>query len=158
TDLFNDGWVVIQPQYAENLSPGLPQSAIYTDVSNDTGHGARYLAQTLHWWDHIVAWIKTTYGNWPIVVFGFSWGGLKAFQIAANRTSTITAYASHHAATVLSSIPSAVTSPADFTGISTAGLDTTSTMLNSVTVPGAIGWGTSDTVVGFTNIQAIYNA
>lgn len=155
--LVADGWVVIQPQYADNMYVGLPQVGLFGDVSNDAGHGSRYLAQTLHWWDHVVAWIKANYGNWPIVPFGFSWGGWHAFQIAANRTSTIIAYATHHAATVLSAVPAAVTSPVDFTAISTAGLDTTSTMLNAVTIPGAIAWGTGDAVVGFTAIKAIYD-
>lgn len=156
--LLADGWVVIQPQVAENMYVGRPVDGLFADVSVDAGHGSRYLTQTLHWWDHVVAWIKANYGNWPIVPFGFSWGGWRAFQIAANRTSTIKAFVSHHGATLLSAVPSAITTPSDFTALNTTGLDTTSTMLNAVRIPGAIGWGTApDPVVGFTAIKAIFD-
>lgn len=155
--LVADGWVVIQPQFADNFYPGAPPAGLFGDVSNDAGHGSRYLAQTLHWWDHVVSWIASNYGVWPIVPLGFSWGGWHSLQIAAGRPSTITAYVAHHPATVLSAVPAAVTTPTDFTGISTAGLDATSTMVNAVAAPGLIGWGTLDPVVGFAAIQAIYD-
>lgn len=150
------GWIVIQPQISQNMYVGLPQVGLYNDVSVDTG--TRFKAQTLAWWDHVVLWIKANYGNWPIVPVGFSWGGQLTHHIAANKASTITAYVTHHSCTVLSALSSAVTTPANFTGISTAGIDNTSTMLNAVTKPGLIGWGTSDPVVSYTPIEAIYNA
>lgn len=158
TALVSDGWVVVCPQIAQNLYVGLPQVGLGNDVSADAAHGARFVAQVLHWWDHIVDWIKDTYGNWPIVPLGFSWGGWHVFQIAANRSVDITAYVSHHAATVLSALSPVISTPVDFTAINTTGLDTTSTMLNAVTKPGLIGWGTADPVVGDSAIQAIYNA
>lgn len=160
TALQSDGWIVIQPQNAANMSAGFPTTGIYNDFSNDSsGHGSRFKNQVLHWWDHIVAWVQTTYSStFPIVPLGFSWGGLHVLQIAANRASTLTAYVTHHPVTTLSALSAAVTTPSDFTALNTTGFDATSTMLNAVAVPGLIGWGTSDAVVTYTDTQAIYNA
>ena len=91
SDLVADGWVVIFPPYQEDFYVGFDASVgITNDISADTNHGARYLASTLHWWDHVLSWINSNYGAWPIVPFGASWGGWRAFSIAANRPSTIT--------------------------------------------------------------------
>lgn len=158
TALVADGWIVAYPVYAEDVAPGVPCLALQADISADAGHGARYLAQMLHWWDHVVAWVQATYGAWPIVPFGMSWGGWHALQIAANRSSTIVAYGAHAPVALLSGLSTAFSTPADFTAVNTTGLDTTAAMLNAVAVPGILGWGTSDSAVGFTNQQAIYTA
>ncbi len=155
-----DGWVVIQPCYPEDNSTLLPSQAIFNDVDADTAHGARYLTNTLHWWDHVVNFVQAEYGtDFPIVPFGFSWGGWHAFQIAANKSDTILAYGSHIAATVVSDASPVFTSPVDFSATDTSGLDTTTGILDGVLQkPGIIGWGTNDSAVGYLEIQAIYNS
>lgn len=157
--LQTDGWVVINPTFSEDLYSGaLPTTGLYNDINADTGHGSRYLTNMLAWWDHVVAYINQRYGNWPIVPFGLSWGAWHAYQIAKNKQSTIIGYGGHVGVTVLSGVASALTTPVDFTGLNTTGLDLASTALNAVTKPGMIGWGTADTVVGSTNLSALYTA
>lgn len=154
-----NGWEVIQPTFAEDWAVGDPSQAIQTDVTVDTGHGARYLAQTLHWWDHVIAYIAQHYGpTWPIVPFGISWGGWHALQIAANKQPSILAYGAHAPVTVLSALSPTFSTPADYSALDTSGLDAGSTILNAMTKPGILGWGTADAAVGFTTQQAIYNA
>ena len=143
-----DGWVVIQPPYSDDFHVVSNPQGVYNDVNSDAGHGSQYLTQTLHWWDHVIAYIKATYGNWPVTMIGWSWGGWHALQIAANRMSTLTAYVVHHPVTILSNL--AVNYPPDFrTGINTTGLDAGAHILDAVTIPGNIGWGTTDGVVGY---------
>jgi hypothetical protein len=159
-----DGWVVIQPPFQEDFShpitfPGSPSYAIQLDITNDTGNGSRYVASTLHWWDHVVNWITANYGAWPLVPFGVSWGGWRPFTIAINRTSQITAYGSHCPVTILTHLSSAFSTPANWTGLTTTGADVTSSALNGLTsTPGFIGWSTTDVAVGTTDPPALYNA
>lgn len=150
--LKSDGWTIIQPAYAEDNVLALSIPAIQADITADAAHGARYLAQMLHWWDHVVAWIRSNYGAVPITLFGLSWGGWHALQIAAQRPSSIIAYSAHVPVTVLSEC-----TIAGF-AINTTGLDVSDTALNAVTVPGAIGWSNPDTVVGFAHTSAIATA
>jgi hypothetical protein len=42
-------------------------------------------------------------------------------------------------------------SPVNFTGLACNGINLASSLLNSVTVPGLLGWGTADTVVDYPN-------
>jgi len=157
-DLVSNGWVVLYPIYQEDLYVGIPSQGVYNDINSDTGNGARYLNNLFTWWDHMVVYIRQTYGSWPIVPMGVSWGGYRTIQVAANRTSTIAAYATHVPPTVLSQASPAWTPPVNFGLINTSGLNIASNRLNSVTSkPGIIGWGTADSAVGFTNIQALYN-
>lgn len=154
--LVTDGWVVIQPCYPEDLQPGYPVQAIYDDVANDTGKGARHLATTLRWWDHILEYVHRRWGNWPVVPFGFSWGGWHAMQVAKQRQADILAYGAHIPVVTLSALSSAWSSPVDFTATDTSGLDIGAHGLDAVTKPGMIGWHTSDSAVGYTLAQAVY--
>jgi dienelactone hydrolase len=88
-DLVNDGWVVVYPGELGDSYLTSQDAGVRADLSADTGNGTRLLANTLHWWDHVVLWIQSNFGNWP---FGISWGGWQALQIARNKTSTIIAY------------------------------------------------------------------
>jgi hypothetical protein len=159
-----DGWVVIQPPFQEDFAypatfPASPSYAVQLDITNDTGNGARYVASTLHWWDHVVTWIMANYGAWPLVPFGISWGSWRALQVAINRTSQITAYGVHCPVTILTHLSSAFTVPANWTGLTTTGADVTSSALNGLTsTPGFIGWSTTDIAVGTTDPPALYNA
>jgi len=144
-----DGWVFVYPSVQEDFYSGQNSIVgIYNDVAADSGHGSRYLASTLHWWDHIVTWITATYGsNHPTVVTGFSFGAFKTLQIAANRT--VSGYAAHCPATLLGNCGVAYTPPETFSNITWTGLNLSTTAMNAVTVPGIIGYGTNDTAVGY---------
>lgn len=159
--LVADGWVVIFPPDAScfsDASPhaGNPSFGIFNDVNTDAGNGSRLKAQSLHWWDHLVVWIKTNYGAWPLVPFGSSWGGWFAYTVAANRTADITAYGGHCGVTILSDVNNAIPT---WTTLTSSGADVTATSLNAVTgPPGYIGWSTTDTAVGDTDLMALKTA
>jgi dienelactone hydrolase len=163
-DLQTDSWIVLfATQVGDAMDVASQTQAVYNDVTNDTGNGSRLLATTLAWWDHVVLWVKATYGDWPIVVVGGSWGGWHALQLAINRAATLTAYCAHHPASVLSDLNPSVVSPS-FASVNTTGLNVGATALNNVSIPGLLGWGTSDNVVGAspwtsdTLTPAIYSA
>ncbi len=109
-DLKSDGWIVISPIYAEDgYVTGNATEGVWQDLNADAGHGSRYLAQVLRWWDHVVDYCTATYRTAaglprPIVPFGPSWGGFHAIQIAANRSGTIAAYGAHVPAMSLAAI------------------------------------------------------
>jgi hypothetical protein len=153
TNLNNDGWIVMQVYYPEHYTGIVGASAIWNDVNSDSGNGSRYLNNTLlHWWDHVVEYIHTTYGpNIPILPHGGSWGGYHTIQIASYKTSTIIAYAAGIPATILSNASPAYTSPANYGTLpsGTGGLDVTQTALNSVNIPGIVMFGTQDAGVGW---------
>jgi hypothetical protein len=151
TMLVNDGWAYLCVPYPEDFYVGVGSQAIYNDISSDSGHGSRYLAMTLHWWDHVVNFIHTTYGNWPIVATGESWGGWHTLQVAAGRQSTIVGYSADVPATIISNANTAFTTPVNFSLINTTGADITTTQLNTVTVPGIVTYGTNDEAVGYNS-------
>lgn len=143
----SDGWIVIAPNYPEDLQPGYPAQAIYNDVAVDTG--TRHVTTVLHWWDHIVEYIHRTYGaNYPIVDTGISWGGWHAIQIAKNRPSDIVAYMAILPLTILSKLSNVWSAPVDFTGLTTTGADATAHYLDAVGKPGYCCYHTDDSVVG----------
>lgn len=153
TNLNADGWIVIQPpQPADNPvgGPGNQETAYEATILADTG--LLWTAHTLQWWDHIVSWVQSTYGNWPIVVGGYSIGGWLAAVVAANRESTIAGAMIHHAPTVFSELPSLTS----LYGQTTTGVDLGVNYLNgcSTTTPIGICWGTNDNIVGYTTPAA----
>lgn len=151
-DLVADGWVVFCPSNPEDDYTSTGAAGIFNDVNNDAGHGARYLSNVVNrWWDHVLQYIHTTYGNHPVVAFGFSWGGWTAIQIAANRQSSIIAYGAHCPVTILSNISQSYTGFVNFASTNTTGLDATATQLNAVTIPGVVGYGTADVIAGYNS-------
>lgn len=176
-NLLADGWIVLGVPYPEDFYSGIGATAIWNDVNSDSGNGSRYLANQMHWWDHIVEFIHTTYDpDIPIVPFGGSWGGYHALQVAINRQSTIIAYCSDVPATIVSNASPAYTSPANYgpnqvvaghtfttpLANGTGGLDVQTTALNpgytsqigvtnpnGVTIPGCVLYGTGDGAVGW---------
>ncbi len=78
-------------------------------------------------------------------------GGFKTLQIAANRQSDLVGYISHCPATVLETANPIFTGGATFYSFNLSGLDTTSNQLNGVTIPGIVGYGTSDEAVGWSS-------
>ena len=150
-NLVADQWVVISPGYQEDNYVGPGVLGVYNDVNNDAGFGSRYLTSTGLWWDHVVNYVHQTYGNWPIVVCGFSWGAMKSVQVANLRQSTLTAYQAHCVPTIISNINVLFTPPVNFGTTTTTGLDVTATWLNGVTIPGIVGYGTADIAVGYNS-------
>lgn len=154
TSLLADGWVVIQPIFQEDNSNRLnPAVALYQDVNNDSGDGSRYLASTLHHWEHMLDFIQKTYpSGFPICIFGFSAGAWRAVSIAASRLApTIKAFGAHCPATIWSNIGSSFNPPGlSWSALNATGLLLSTTCLNSCTVPGVIGYHTSDMAVGYS--------
>lgn len=152
-NLINDGWVVLSVPYAEDPYIGVPAIGIYNDVNNDSTDGARYLASTLHGWDHVVTYIQNTYGsNFPIGLFGFSEGGWKALAIAANRASTLSFFMAHASLTVWSSIGTNYTIAGyNYQTLNTSGMDISATGLSPIptTLKGMVGYSTADTAVWY---------
>lgn len=153
-----DGWQFINVPAPDYLSPLGQVTALYNDVANDSGHGSRYLATTLHWWDHVVAYIQAKYGNLPIVPFGMSWGGWRVLQIANNRASTIVAAGAHEFCTFLSHVSATFTPPKDFSGITTTGCDTASSVLNAFTGYAWLSWHSDSTAIQPADCAAVNTA
>lgn len=146
-----DGWIFIGPSYQEDFFLGPACLGVNLDLDNDTGNGSRYLASTLRWWDHVLQFIRVTYGGLiPVVPMGFSWGAMRTLQIASNNTGSCLGYIAHCPATLLSNAAQNFTTPADFNNISTSGIDLSATQLNAVSIPGIVGFGTSDPAVGYS--------
>lgn len=149
SDLLADGWVVLYPSYAEDGFDGAPCAGLYDDVSNDTGFGSRYLATTLLWTDHLLAWRDANYAGLPIALFGMSEGGWHALVIASLRPHQIIGAIAHCPATIWSNADPSFTTPVDFGLISTAGMDLGPDALASCPVPVMLSYGTSDAAVGW---------
>ena len=95
TDLVADGWVVIWvEQLGDDYISDQP-SGVINDLTNDTGHGSRMLTNQGHLIDHTNNYIQKTFGSWPVVPFGISYGGWDSLAWATTRTATITAYGGH---------------------------------------------------------------
>ena len=170
-DLKADGWIVL---YAIEPGDGYlngQAAAVNNDLFNDSGggDGARHQACILHWWDHVVNWINLTYGNWPTVIVGYSWGGMHALSVAIKRTSTIMAYVGHHPVSNPSLLNPSV---GGFTWsmLNTTGINVGASGLNALpngqlgsVPPGLLGWGTIDTIIDYPQsgdllTPAIYSA
>jgi hypothetical protein len=154
--LVADGWIVLVVPYQENFySLGTGAQGIYNDVNADTGHGSRYLASTLHWWDHVVAYVRKTYGaTIPIVTWGMSWGGQKSLAIAQNKPSTLTAFAAHCPSTWLRNADFLYTG-VQYGQIDTSGLDLSASSLAGAAMPGVIGYGTNDSAIGYGGVTTV---
>jgi len=147
-----DGWVFIWPSVQEDFYQGGNNiTGVFGDVSNDTGNGSRYLASTLHTWDHIQTdLIVPNYGaNRPVIVAGQSFGALKSLQIAANQAGrpvscNLVGYISHTPSVVMEALDEF-----NFGTINWSGLDLSATSMNSTTIPGIIGYGINDQLVGW---------
>ena len=162
------GWVVLAITAQEDTYAGNPMGGVYADAGAEQtagGYGSRYLASTLHTWDHVYAYIQATYGYgsgtstaWrttggpPIVISGFSIGSWRGLQILQNRPGQIAAFIFHEPATYFESVgyPALYTPGYTFGLLDWAGLDVTPTFLSSIgSIPGIIGYGTLDSAVGY---------
>jgi hypothetical protein len=144
--LVADGWLFILPAYPGDFSVSgvnYPTN-FYNDVNNDAGNGSRLYTTMGLWWDHLVGNLSNLYGaNRPIFVSGFSEGAWLALNIAINRMSSIVGYISHCPATLWEN--TSINSPP----ITWTGMDLSTTALNSVTIPGNVGYSDNDASVGW---------
>lgn len=154
--LKDDGWVSLWvPCVEDGYSAGVGPAGIMNDVLLDAGHGSRYLDANLRHWDHVVNYIKRTYGDWPIIVYGGSWGGWRVLQILANRESTVVAGMAHIYAPKLSSID---LGGFDFTSMDCSGADCPDSIIDDVTVPVFLSWHTDDIIVPQADPQAVHDS
>ena len=155
SSLRTDGWTVLYatlPCEYQDAVYGSQDLALYFDVNNDAGHGSRQLNTILHWWDHVVLWIKATYGDWPILLVGTSWGGFVLLSVALYRTSTIIGYAPIHPISVLSKInPGTEVANSSGMDIGTSGLNAMGNGWSGNNPYGLLTWGTIDTTVDYPN-------
>lgn len=163
------GWQVLAPAppgYGYMGGVGGNGQLCFSDINGDAGNGSRMKATYLEWWDHVHADIrKNISATQPIAVIGGSGGGYVALQIALNRASDIVGYVAHHPVSMWSDLSPTFSSPLNFTTLTSTGADVTSSGLNGVTsIPGLLGWGSVDAVVGAspwtadTLTPAIYSA
>jgi len=143
-NLANDGWVVLAVPAQEDAYAGVPSAGLQSDVNSDSTYGARYLASTLHTWDHIYQYIQQVYGNWPVICAGASIGGWRSTSIAQARPQQIVGSFSHQPATVFENTPTLYTPGSNFATTNFSGLNDTATELNTITSPALIGYSTSD--------------
>ena len=156
------GYVVLTVTAQEDTYAGNPMIGVYNDAASST-NGARYLASTLHTWDHVYQYIQQTYGYnsgtstaWatsggvPIFLAGWSIGSWRGLQILQNRTSQINGFFLHQPATYFDNVPAIYTPGATFATLNWSGLDVTNSYLSGIgSMPGMISYGTSDSAVGY---------
>lgn len=157
------GWVVIQVMDQEDTYPGIPGVGVYNDIntiqtSGTAGtFGARYLASSLHLWDHVYQYVQNTYaplagGVVPVIPVGTSFGGWRAVAVTQNRLGSTTppsGIISNQGSHIFETISALATSPYAFGNINCSGVDNVATSLNATpgNFPGLIQYGTTDTVV-----------
>ena len=170
------GWVVLAVPSQEDFYPGSPGSGIGLDcqtiqsgTQSSTANGARYLASTLHTWDHIYTYIQQTYGYgtgtataWqtsgtvPVVLTGFSIGAWKTLSILANRTSQISGAISIGPPTYFENVSSLYVVNPTYNSMSWQGSDLQNNSLNSIgSVPTIIGYGTNDAATFYAGQQTL---
>ena len=152
-DVVADNWVFLYPSVSEDYCSNITGVfGMCNDVANDAGHGSRFLdGAILHWWDHMVDWIAETYGSGhPILCAGFSMGGYKTLEIATNRQADLVGYIAHCPATILETPSPLFTGGETLYSFDFSGLDATINQLNTVAIPGIVGYGTSDEAVGWS--------
>lgn len=154
--LVADGWVVIWPMCIEDgYSASVGPNGIKNDVTLDAGHGSRYRTSTDHWWEHVVEYVKVTFGDWPIVPWGASWGGWRSLVVAADFPDTIIAMGAHIYAPILSHIN---LGGIDFTSTNCSGANLPASIINGFTKPTWLSWHTDDIVVPDADPRAVNDA
>jgi hypothetical protein len=148
-EVLDEGWILVQPNYTENRFEN-PGAMVEADIENDPdAPGTRYVQQWLHHWDHIVIWIQNTFGtNFPILLWGGSWGGWHALHICTYRLSTIIGAIIGSPATILSNVTDDIIG-VGVTITDSSGLDVGTTALNDCDVPTLVQYGTADAFVGW---------
>lgn len=162
-----DGWHSMQVAYPEDFVAMTGMKTVWGDVTADTGHGSRFVATTLAWWDHVVSYIYRRFGTIPIMLMGGSWGGWHTLQIMKNKPTGIAGFICSIAAVKFSGITNNVGEYPSGSGLSwstlnSTGADNASSCLNAITVPGIIqvmlGNGTTDAIVNVPDQIAVKDA
>lgn len=149
-DLRADGWGVLSPAYPEDGYAGAPVAGLLDDVKTDPAFGARYLATTLLWCDHILDFCETTNPGKPVLLLGMSEGGWHVLTImGSSRSDSFVGGIAHCPATIWSNASPAFTAPYSFAGVNTTGMDAGTGVLDGCTRPVMVSYGTNDAAVGY---------
>lgn len=154
------GWISWYPPNQEDFysPPASPGAGVLNDVVNDTGHGTRYLNSTIRWYTHLRALACKAYNitdaQLVVVLAGWSWGATRSLWLAANHVPGIAGFISHEPACLPENAQ--VAAVPGWNAANWSGLDLPSTYLTaanavSTVVPGIIGYGTLDQIVGYQN-------
>lgn len=155
--LIADAWDVYLPAYPLDWSVnGVSYFGnVYNDVVNDAGNGARLKATLIEWWDHLREYLEGIYGaGVPILLGGFSLGAWATLTIAKSGNNPPVGYIAHCPATVWENIFAFAAPYTNLTGINFSGMDLSATYLNTVSIPGIVGYSDNDATVGWTNTAA----
>jgi hypothetical protein len=162
-----DGWKFLAVPYPEDFySAGAGLKGIYNSVVSDPNHGKIYVENTtMLWVDHVIRFIQRKHGGptVPIIFQGGSWGGYHTLLIASKKKARLAArtdindvpdyvdagYCACIPATFFETINPLFTTGVDPSAINASGLVLDTHILDDVDTPGAIGYGTSDIVVGY---------
>ena len=147
-----DHWIYMPVNMPEDFwsLQGGGSRAIFEDINLDAGNGSRFLAATLHWWDHIVDYININIAaGIPIIALGGSGGGWHTIKIASNRQTTLGGYACYIPACIFPNISPLFLPGIPFNTIDCDGMEISTHDLDAVTIPGLISYGTNDEVVGW---------
>jgi hypothetical protein len=151
------GWVFTYPAYPMDWSVnGVGYFGnLYNDVANDSGHGARFVTTLGLWMDHMVTYLNAIYGpGHPVILGGFSLGAYAAVSLALNNSPSgmkwnLAGYFAHCLPTIWEDIT--IFAGYNLASLTWTGMDLGVNALNSVTIPGVIGYSNSDGYVGWTN-------
>lgn len=128
-----------------------PNAAIANDLNTDpantgTTTGSRFMGNETAFLAHYLLGLQEDYPNFPICLFGFSWGAWTVLQTAIQFASDIVAVGAHHPPLLMNHIN---TSVMNLTAYTSTALDLGASALNSLssTLPIYLGWGSADTLV-----------
>lgn len=150
-----DGWVFAYPAWPIDWSvKGVSYFGnVYNDVANDAGHGSQFNNTLLLWWDHMLAYLTSLYGSGkPIIIAGFSAGAWAALAIAIGRASSLVGFIAHCPVTLWENI-TFFNPPYNNSLLTWTGMDLSTTCLTSpaISIPGIIGYSTTDGVAGYSS-------
>lgn len=147
-DLNADGWIMLNVlTNGDNWSTtGNVCHGISRDINHDDG--TRYHQGVRHWWEHIRRYIRRTWGDWPVIAYGGSWGGMHALT-TAETPDPPTAILAYCPATIQSALPAGLWAGEPLPG-DTSGADIPTTALNTFTGPSLVAYGTSDPLTGWS--------
>lgn len=153
--LKTNGWVTIYPgMWCDWSSQGIgyPQ-AFATQANSDGTKGTTVFETQALWFDHLKWYLNQKYGvTVPIIIAGFSLGAWVAASIALQKFTDpqLVGYICHALPTIWENVVipgSPFTSP-PYTGVN---LSATSFSAAGVSIPGVIGWATTDGFVGYSS-------
>lgn len=145
-----DGWIVIQPPQVGDQYESTQALGIQADITGDSGGGTRLMDENLMWGEYVDCFIVKEWGNVPTVYFGMSWGAYLTLILASTAPQLMVAYGVHCPPTILANLNLAALGGPSWAALG-HGADILTTNLNGITMPGIIGYGTNDNIVGYNS-------